>query len=49
MDELYTAHAKALQTANLAPNIVPTLGKILDNQQMAPTIDDADGKKDNQD
>jgi hypothetical protein len=45
MDELYPAHAKALQTANLALNIFPTLGKILDSQQMAPTIDDANGKE----
>ncbi len=44
MDELYPAHAKELQTANLALNIFPTLGKILDSQQMAPTIDDANGK-----
>jgi hypothetical protein len=49
MDKLYPVHAKALQTANLAPNIFPTLGKILDNQQTALTIDDAKGKKDNQD
>jgi hypothetical protein len=32
MDKLYPAHAKALQTANLVPNIFPTLGKILDNR-----------------
>jgi hypothetical protein len=49
MDELYPMHAKALQTANLAPNVFPTLGKILDNQQMDPTIDDEEVKKDNQD
>jgi hypothetical protein len=49
IDKMYPAHTKALQTANLAPTIFPTLGKILDNQLMAPTIDDAKGKKDNQD
>ncbi len=48
MDELYPAYAKALQTANLVPNIFPTLGKILDNQQTDPTIDDDKGKKNNQ-
>jgi hypothetical protein len=42
-------HAKALQAANLAPNIFPTLGKILDNQQMDPTTDDEKAKKNNQD
>jgi hypothetical protein len=48
MEELYPApHAKALQTANLVPNIFPILGKIFNNQQMDPTIDDAKGKKDN--
>jgi hypothetical protein len=31
MDELYPAHAKALKKANLAPDIFPTLGEILDN------------------
>jgi hypothetical protein len=31
MDELYPMHVKALQAAKLAPNIFPTLGKILDN------------------
>jgi hypothetical protein len=36
MDELYPAHAKALQTANLATNIFPTLGKILDKQTNGP-------------
>jgi hypothetical protein len=49
MDKLYPAHAKAFQTANLAPNIFPTLGEILDNQQMDPTIDDNKGKRNNQD
>jgi hypothetical protein len=33
MDKLYPMHTKALQTANLAPNIFPTLGKILDNNK----------------
>jgi hypothetical protein len=37
MDKLYPVHAKAMQTAKLVPNIFPTLGKILDNQQMDPT------------
>jgi hypothetical protein len=27
MDQLYPAHAKALQTAGLAPDIFPTLAK----------------------
>jgi hypothetical protein len=49
MDELYPMHVKVLQTANLAPNIFPTLGKILDNQQMDPTTDDEKAKKNNQD
>jgi hypothetical protein len=49
MDELYPMHVKALQAANLAPNIFPTLGKILDNQQMDPTTDDEKVKKNNQD
>jgi hypothetical protein len=49
MDELYPMHVKALQTGNLAPNIFPTLGKILDNQQMDPTTDDEKAKKNNQD
>jgi hypothetical protein len=49
MDQLYPAHTKALQTAGLAPDIFPTLGKILDNQQMDPTIDDNKGKKNIQD
>jgi hypothetical protein len=49
MDQLYPAHAKALQTAKLAPDIFPTLGEILDNQQMDPTNDDNKGKKNNQD
>jgi hypothetical protein len=49
MDELYPAHAKALQTANLVPKIFPTLGKILDNQQTDLTIDDNKGKKNSQD
>jgi hypothetical protein len=48
-DELYPMrHAKALKTANLVPNVFPTLGKILDNQQTDPTIDDEEVKKDNQ-
>jgi hypothetical protein len=46
MDELYPAHAKALKKANLAPDIFPTLGKILDNQQMDPTVDNTKEKKD---
>ncbi len=37
MDELYQMHAKALQAANLVPNIFPTLGEILDNQKTDPT------------
>jgi hypothetical protein len=49
MDELYLIHAKALQAANLAPNIFPTLGKILDSQQMDPTTNDEKRKKNNQD
>jgi hypothetical protein len=49
MDELYPMHAKALQTANLAPNVFPTLGEILDNQQTDPTTDDEKAKKNNQD
>jgi hypothetical protein len=49
MDELYPMHAKALQAANLAPNIFPTLGEILDNQQTDPTTNDEKGKKNNQD
>ncbi len=32
MDKLYPGHAKALQTAKLAPNTFPTLCEILDNQ-----------------
>jgi hypothetical protein len=42
-------HAKALKTAGLALDIFPTLGEILDNQQMDPTINDDKGKKNNQD
>jgi hypothetical protein len=49
MDELYPMHAKALQAANLAPNIFPTLGKILNNQQTNPTTGDEKAKKNNQD
>jgi hypothetical protein len=49
MDELYPMHTKALQTANLAPIIFPTLGKILDNQQTDPTTDDKKAKKNKQD
>jgi hypothetical protein len=49
MDELYPMHAKALQAANLAPNIFPTLGEILDNQQTDPTTDGKKAKKNNQD
>jgi hypothetical protein len=45
MDELYPMHAKVLQAANLAPNIFPTLGKILNNQQTDPTTNDEKGKK----
>jgi hypothetical protein len=33
MDELYPMHTKALQTANLAPDIFPTLGKILNTNK----------------
>jgi hypothetical protein len=36
MDELYQMHVKALQAANLVPNIFPTLGEILDNQKTDP-------------
>ncbi len=46
MDELYPAHAKALKKANLAPDTFPTLGKILDNQHIAPTVDNAKEKRD---
>jgi hypothetical protein len=46
MDELYPAHAKALKKANQAPDIFPTLGKILDNQQMDLTVDNAKERKD---
>jgi hypothetical protein len=49
MDELYPAHAKALKKANLAPDIFPTLGKILNNQQMDPTVVNVKEKKNNQD
>jgi hypothetical protein len=49
MDKLYPAHAKALKKANLAPDIFPTHGKILDNQQMDPSVDNAKEKKNNQD
>jgi hypothetical protein len=45
MDELYPVHAKALKKANLAPDIFPTLGEILDNQQMDPAVDNAKEKK----
>jgi hypothetical protein len=46
MDKLYPAQAKALKKANLAPDIFPTLGKILDNQQMDPTVNNTKEKKD---
>jgi hypothetical protein len=46
MDKLYPAHAKALKKANLAPDIFPTLGEILDNQQMDPTVNNAKERKD---
>jgi hypothetical protein len=46
MDKLYPAHAKALKKANLAPDIFPTLGEILDNQQIDPTVDNPKEKKD---
>jgi hypothetical protein len=46
MDELYPVHAKALKKANLAPDIFPTLGEILNNQQMDPTVNNAKEKKD---
>jgi hypothetical protein len=46
MDKLYPAHAKALKKANLAPDIFPTLGKILDNQQMDLTVNNPKEKKD---
>jgi hypothetical protein len=46
MDELYPVHAKALKKANLAPDTFPILGKILDNQQMDPTVDNAKERKD---
>jgi hypothetical protein len=46
MDKLYPEHAKALKKSNLAPDIFPTLGKILDNQQMDPTVNNAKEKKD---
>jgi hypothetical protein len=49
MDELYPAHAKALKKANLAPDIFPTLGKILNNQHMDPAVSNVKGKKNNQD
>jgi hypothetical protein len=45
MDELYPMQAKALQAANLAANIFPTLGEILDNQQMDLTTNDEKGKR----
>jgi hypothetical protein len=48
MDKLYPVHANALQTANLAQNIFPTLGKIFDNQQTDSTIDDDKGSKEEQ-
>jgi hypothetical protein len=35
--------------ANLVPDIFPTLGKILDNQQMDPAVNNAKGKKNTQD
>ena len=31
MDILYPSHAKALKVAKLAPEVFPTLGKVLDN------------------
>ncbi len=49
MDELYPEHAKALKKANLAPDIFPTLGKILDNQQIDLAVNNMKGKKNNQD
>jgi hypothetical protein len=49
MDELYPVHAKALKKANLAPDTFPTLGKILDNQQMDPAVSNVKEKKNNQD
>jgi hypothetical protein len=49
MDKLYPAHAKALKKGNLALDIFPTLGKILNNQQMDPAVNNAKGKKNNQD
>ena len=49
MDELYPEHAKALKKANLAPDIFPTLGKILNNQQIDLAVNNMKGKKNNQD
>jgi hypothetical protein len=49
MDELYPAHAQALKKANLAPDTFPTLGEILDNQQMDPAVSNAKERKNNQD
>ncbi len=44
-----SAHAKTLKKANPAPDIFPTLGKILDNQQMDPAVSNVKEKKNNQD
>jgi hypothetical protein len=49
MDELYPAHAIALRKANLVLDTFPTLGKILDNQQMDPAVSNEKEKKNNQD
>jgi hypothetical protein len=49
VDELYPAHAKALKKANLAPDTFPTLGEILDSQEMDPAVSNAKEKKNNQD
>jgi hypothetical protein len=49
MDKLYPAHTEALKKANLAPDIFPTLGEILDKQQMDPAVNNVKGKKNNQD
>jgi hypothetical protein len=38
---LPSARYKALKKANLTPDIFPTPGEILDNQQMDPIVDNA--------
>ena len=45
MNELYPSHAEALKVAKLAPEVFPTLGKILRNVATKPDRKDRKEKQ----